>query len=453
MVSAKSLLSKFPMRPPDMTVDHLVVGGGVIGLAISEALVKRFPRKTTYLVERKKAVGQETSSRSSEVIHAGIYYPKNSLKTRFCTRGRDLLYERCKADSIPHKKTGKLVVAGKNKRNILYVGELFSHTQDPLVNTESFYLTGDEAREMEPALSPELMCALYSPLTGIVDSHSLMSSMQSNIESSPNGEIVLGTQVLRIEPSFDPTPSNPNTGYLVQMLTSGSTTPDVILAKSLVLSTGLSTFHLLNSLLPSDIPQITPHYAKGSYLSYSGKGAEGINTLIYPVPEQDMTGLGTHLTLDLDGKVRFGPDIEWIGENGEWKEDMDFWEKQLGPSEERKELMFRAISSYLPNVEYSGLKPDYAGIRPNIVGPGETNPDFKIYHSIPKLPNFVGLANMSSPGLTSSLAIGEGIERFFAREIYASEPEAIEGELGPVVGNTKEEWWGVADNKPWWKVW
>ncbi|KAL7412245.1 FAD dependent oxidoreductase [Mrakia frigida] len=448
--SSSVLRARFPLLPPTLEVDHLVVGGGVIGLAIAERLVKRFPNRSTYLVEKHDAVGQETSSRNSEVIHAGLYYPPDSLKTRFCIRGRKLLYERCERMSIPFRKTGKLILATQSKQQILYVGRLFMHTQHHLVNVPSWLLTGPEAREMEPKISEDISTAVYSPETGIVDSHALMRSLEKEIGESEAGEIVLGTRVVRIDQQPSSSPTNPG-GWLVQTLTSGEEKPDCILAKSLILTAGLTSAPLLNPLLPPLDPEIiSPTYAKGTYFSYKGPGVAGIQKLLYPCPEEGMVGLGTHMTMDLEGKVKFGPDVEWIGEAGEAERDPEFWTKHLGPSEGRLEEMAEAVREYLPDVRASGFAPDYAGIRPNISPPNAPNPDFKIIHSHPSLPNLVALVGMGSPGLTSALAIGEGMERFFSKVIWKEGEDGLEApeEDDPRDGR---EWWEI--KRPWWRVW
>ena len=199
---------------------------------------------------------------------------------------------------------------------------------------------------MEPLLSEDISTAVYSPETGIVDSHALMSSLEKEIGESEAGEIVLGTRVVRIDQQ--PSSSSSPGGYLVQTLTSGQDKPDCILAKSLILTAGLTSAPLLNPLLPPlDPNRISPTYAKGTYFSYKGPGVAGIQKLLYPCPEEGMVGLGTHMTMDLEGKVKFGPDVECIGEKGEAERDPEFWTKHLGPSEERLEEMAEAVREYV----------------------------------------------------------------------------------------------------------
>ncbi|KAF9268228.1 NAD dehydrogenase [Marasmius fiardii PR-910] len=415
---------KYRFRTPEVEVDHLVVGAGVVGLAIAHKLCEKFPSKSTYVIERHIRAGEETSSRNSEVIHSGLYYPPNSFKTRFCVRGRDLLYQRCKAHNIPHRKTGKLVVATKEQRS--YIENLHekaarlkwppstpSYKTKPPLPTK--LISGDEARVLEPNLSQEIEVALWCPETGIVDSHSLMESLEKDIIDSENGELAYATQVVRVDPSQ----RKEENGWIVQTVTGDGDIqePDAILARTLINASGLSGPFILNSILPQE-QRIPMYYARGSYVSYNGPGISGVSHLIYPCPEAGsdahaFQSLGTHLTLDLNGKIRFGPDIEWISPPNDSPSHIDFWTKHLVPSDSRTEEMHQAVTKYLPDVLLDHMQPDYVGIRPKLGPPGSGFQDFVFRKDFASTDGgtstgcMISLLGIESPGLTSSLAIGE----------------------------------------------
>ncbi|TFK56163.1 NAD dehydrogenase [Heliocybe sulcata] len=406
-------------QSPEYAVDFLVVGGGAVGLAIAHRLARRFPDKSTYLVERHPRPGEETSSRNSEVIHAGLYYPPHSLKTRLCIRGRALLYNHCATHNIPHRKTGKLVLAHAHQRPYiaaLHAKALASHSPVP-----TKLITGAEARALEPDLSPSIAAALWSPETGILDSHAFMSSLEAAIADSPAAELVYATPVVRIDPHA--------AGWVVQTVTGPEATDsgDALLAKTLINASGLSAPFLLNALLPTEA-RIPMFYARGSYASYKGPGTARVSHLLYPCPDATQStafqSLGTHLTLDMHGKVKFGPDLDWLAPPpGEDEDQVDFWARHLVPSEERLKVMHEAVTSYLPGIALEGLAPDYCGIRPKLVGPGGGFQDFvfRVDHpqsflksSSPaasegnKTP-MVSLLGIESPGLTASMAIAEHV--------------------------------------------
>lgn len=421
---------RFAYKTPQATVDNLIIGGGVVGLAIAQRVVQRNPGGTCYLVERHGHAGQETSSRNSEVVHGGIYYPPNSLKTRLCLRGRHLLYDYCSSNNVPFKKIGKLVVGRKDQRE--YIENLHRKAQSlpwPVHSPEAHdespaptkVISGEEAREMEPDLSKDIACVVWSPETGIIDSRTLMETLEKDITDSSSGELVYGTRVVRVD-------AHPE-GWVVQLVTGDSSDSEAILARTLINSSGLSGALVINSLLPSE-DRIPMYYARGSYASYNGPGVGNVKRLLYPVP--DNTGkeghafqsLGTHLTLDMNGKIRFGPDLEWIdapepSQDGEI--DTDFWAKHLVPDDSLLDAMHGAVARYLPGVSREGMQPDYAGFRPKLVAPpnGGFN-DFVIRIDFPSQflkdqggtrkgrgNPMITLLGIESPGLTSSLAIAE----------------------------------------------
>ncbi|KAI0832493.1 NAD dehydrogenase [Trametes gibbosa] len=409
--------NRFRFKSPEHTVDHLVIGGGVIGLAVAQRLSQRFPRKSTYLVERHGTAGEETSSRNSEVIHAGLYYPPDSLKTKLCLRGRRLLYERCKAHNIPYIKTGKLVVARDEQRS--YVESLYAKAQrlawPPHSTPEDTHtpvlpaklITGDEARQLEPNLHKDISAALWSPETGIVDSHTLMESLEKDIVDSDDSELVYSTKVVRVDPSRD------RPGWVVQIVTGKSEQGDALLARTVINCAGLTAPLILNAMLPQS-ERIPMFFARGSYASYRGPGVKDVSHLIYPCPaigkdKHAFHSLGTHLTLDLQGKVRFGPDLDWLEPPQDY-EDPDFWQKHLVPDGSRLQLMYQAVKEYLPGVSEDGFQPDYCGVRPKLVGPGAGFQDFVFRRDKANGQGegvMISLLGIESPGLTSSLAIGE----------------------------------------------
>ncbi|GAA5865704.1 hypothetical protein JCM1840_003225 [Sporobolomyces johnsonii] len=425
---SRLLRSRYPYIPPDGAVDHLVVGAGVVGLAVAERLVKAFADKTTFVVERHGQVGQETSSRNSEVIHSGIYYPINSLKTALCIRGRDLLYQRADEHGIPYRNTGKLVLA-TSKEQINYLEKL--HDKAKRLREEGIgevpleWLSGDEVRKLEPDVGERVIGALLSPKTGIVSSHDLMAILEKEIIDSDTGEVVYGTRVVRIdraEPSGGGKRGDGSEdGWVVQTLTDdgsgGEGERASVLAKSVINAAGLNAHHILNQILPES-QRLKLHFAKGSYFSYRGPGVSHVRHLLYPCPEENvsLSGLGTHLTMSLENEIRFGPDVQWLDPPLENGEDMpDFWEKDLAVTDERMALAIEEVQKFLPGVKADGFAPDYAGIRPKLSKKGETAVDFSVTHPSP---GFISLQGIESPGLTSSLAIAELVEGMVRKEVW-----------------------------------
>lgn len=359
----------------------------------------------------------------------GLYYPPESLKTRLCIRGRDLLYERCKKYNISHHRLGKLVVALPHQRG--YIESLHAKSSNlkwPAHSNKSNGLvlpteliSGEQAREYEPNLSPDIASALWCPMTGIVDSHGLMASFEKDIQDSAGGHVVYSTRVVRVDP-YDATKARDSeAGWVVQVATGKDETGDALLARNVINAAGLSSTLILNSILPRDA-RIPMYHARGSYASYRGPGAARVSHLIYPCPETHGTAhgfhsLGTHLTLDLQGNVRFGPDLEWISPPPEVEflddyELSDFWEKYLVPDESRINDMHEAVKSYLPSVTLEGFQPDYVGIRPKITGPQHGFQDFVFRQDYPSQDSrnpMISLLNIESPGLTSCMAIAEYI--------------------------------------------
>jgi 2-hydroxyglutarate dehydrogenase len=359
----------------------------------------------------------------------GLYYPPDSLKTRLCLRGRQMLYSYCDKNSVPYRKAGKLVVA--HEEQIPYIKSLHHkaaqlkppprwESNDTILPTEM--LDGASARKLEPALSESITAALFSSETGIIDSHSLMESFERDIEDA-GGALAYATSVVRIDPS------ETEAGWVVQTVTGegSQVETDAMLARVLVNASGLAAPQVLNSILPPKL-RLPMYFARGSYASYKGPGIEGISHLIYPCPDttksKDAHGfqsLGTHLTLDLEGKIRFGPDLEWLSPPVDKDDEsaVDFWMNHLIPDDSRLHVMHTAVTRYIPGVVFSGLQPDYVGIRPKLVGSGGGFQDFLFRTDmsddfISKGVKATGgpmisLLGIESPGLTSSMAIAEAV--------------------------------------------
>jgi len=360
-----------------------------------------------------------------------------------------MLYDYCDSHKVPYKKVGKLVVARDNQRS--YIEGLHLKAQSfewpsstpsslhnkPVLPTE--LISGGQARELEPDLSKDITAALWSPETGIVDSHSFMESLEKDIAESEGGELAYRTRVVRVDPHREG-------GWVVQTVTGEEEEGDAIHAGTVINSSGLSAHLILNALLPKEA-RIPMFYARGSYASYKGSGVNNVSHLIYPCPDTGRTvhgfqSLGTHLTLDLQGKIRFGPDLDWLDPpNNESEADVvedadpDFWQKHLIPDDTRLSMMHDAVKEYLPEVSTEGLQPDYCGIRPKLVGPqgGFRDFEFHIHYADQFLKNpgpqdkvlrpMISLLGIESPGLTSSLAIAKLV---------------VDGMLGRQNGHTAE---------------
>lgn len=290
-------------------------------------------------------------------------------------------------------------------------------------------LSGDQARIIEPDLSNDIVAALWCPDTGIVDSHSFMESLEKDILDSDGGNLAYSTRVVRVDPHPRPNKASgysddeiAEDGWIVQTVTGDGAEGDAIFARTLINAAGLSSTLILNAILP-EAARIPLYYARGSYASYSGPGIGQVSHLIYPCPEVGKSAhafhsLGTHLTLDLQGKVRFGPDLEWVSPPSvDNSDDADFWDQLLVPDESKLSEMHEAVTRYLPGVLLEGMQSDYCGMRPKLVPPQGGFQDFTFRADYPttdrlgtngtKQGAMLSLLGMESPGLTSSLAIAE----------------------------------------------
>lgn len=373
---------------------HAVIGGGVVGLAIAQQLARRSSSFSTLLLERHQAVGTETSSRNSEVIHAGIYYGAGTLKTELCIRGKNLLYELCEKHSVPHKRVGKWIVAQNQAQR-----EALQRIHDFCVNEINVpvrWVSAEEAQRREPAVRAEAGI-LESPTTGIVDSHSLMVCLQGRLEEA-GGTVALASVVTAIRPLG----GNGKEGWeLTVSDTTGTGETSTITAQTIINSAGLGAVDIYNMIVPpSQAKQM--FYAKGNYFSYPASSPK-VSTLIYPAPEPGAGGLGTHLTLDLAGRIKFGPDVEWVDSPND-----------LAVNSARLPEAIETVKKYLPDLDETQLQPDYAGIRPKLgkagaVAQGKGFVDF-VMRKEEGYEGWVNLLNIESPGLTSSLAIAEKVE-------------------------------------------
>lgn len=363
-------------------VDTLVVGAGVVGLAVARALAHA--GREVMVIEREAAIGTGTSSRNSEVIHAGIYYPTGSLKATLCVQGRAMLYAYCEEHGVAFKRCGKLIVAN-TPTQLAALPAILDKAQANGVS-DLRLLSREQARELEPQL--ECLGAVHSPSTGIVDSHALMLSLQGDIENA--GGIVAchsGVQSMMVTASG------------IEVATSDGVR---LLARTVINAAGLGACDLARRIQGLHVRHVPrAWYAKGNYFTLAGRSP--FQRLIYPAPEPDkhLAGLGVHLTVDLGGQAKFGPDVQWT-------ESPDALE--VDPT--RGEAFYAEVRKYWAGLPDGALQPGYAGMRPKISGPDEPAADFLIQgpgaHGVNGLVNLFGI---ESPGLTSSLAIAQHVLR------------------------------------------
>jgi L-2-hydroxyglutarate oxidase LhgO len=356
-------------------VEAVVVGAGVIGLAAARALALR--GREVVVLERARTIGFETSSRNSEVIHGGLYYPQGSLKAKSCVEGRRRLYAYCAEHGVPHARLGKLIVATE-EAEIAGVERIAAAARGSGVG-DLAWLSAAAAQRLEPEL--RCVAALLSPATGIIDSHALMLAYQGELEAA-GGFVAFRAPVLRGRVLED--------GFELQV---GGGEPAALRCRLLVNAAGLhapALAHAIEGVPPQTIPP--SYFCRGVYFTLSGRSP--FRRLVYPTPMPG--GLGVHLTLDLAGQARFGPDVEWI-------EGVDY---AVDPR--RGDAFYAAVRRYWPGLKDGALQPGYAGIRPKISGPKEPAADFLVQgpqeHGIPGLVNCYGI---ESPGLTASLPLAD----------------------------------------------
>lgn len=357
-------------------VDAVVIGAGVVGLACAYELSRRLD--TVVVIERDVGPGREISSRNSGVVHAGIYYPKDSLKTKLCIEGRERLYSWCETHDVPHQHTGKLIVA-TNAHDEERLRKIARHARDVGAG-ELRLMSGEEARGQEPELRCEL--ALHSPMSGVVDVHELIASLAREVHEA-DGATVYQTTLHSVERIED--------GWLVRTTDTMGREAELETAR-IVNAAGLSAIDVARAtgLPDAEIPwRLYP--CKGTYFALGSGAPKTRNSLIYPLPEGG--GLGVHITADISGARRAGPDAEFI-------DTIDFT-----VDESRAERFAEAVARYLPAIRPEHLTPDYSGIRPKLVGPEGGFADFVLEQPASQ-PGVVHLIGIESPGLTAALAIG-----------------------------------------------
>jgi L-2-hydroxyglutarate oxidase LhgO len=360
----------------------LVIGAGVVGLAVARAAARK--GHNVVVAEAANAIGTGISSRNSEVIHAGLYYPTGSLRARHCVQGRQLLYEFCASHGVPHRKCGKLVVA-TNGAELERVSAIAVQGRTNGVEGLEM-IDGKAARTLEP----QLQCygALHSPETGILDAHALMLALCGELEDAA-GAIAFNTPVLGAVRSRGQ--------WSVRF---GGNESGELAFDAVINCAGLGAQGVARGIQDYPAARIPRQVlAKGNYFSFTGRPA--FTRLIYPTPMPG--GLGVHVTLDLAGRMRFGPDVEWIE-----RENYDVDPK-------RAAIFYERIRTYWPDLPDNSLAPDYAGIRPKLTGPGEPAADFMIEgparHGLPGLVHMFGI---ESPGLSSSLSLAEEVTGYLA---------------------------------------
>ncbi len=358
-------------------VECVVVGAGVVGLAVARALA--LAGHEVLVLEQERWIGSHTSSRNSEVIHAGLYYPQGSLKARYCVAGRHRLYAYCAERGVPHRRVGKLVVACTDHEAEALGGVMRKAEANGVEGLA--WVGGNEARAMEPELS--CLAAFHSPATGIIDSHALMLAYEADAEAA-GAMIVLRAPVLggRVE----------RNGFRLEI---GGAEAMALECAILINSAGLEAPALARRIAgvpAASVPR--DYFCRGVYFTLAGRAP--FRRLVYPMPEA--AGLGVHLTLDLAGQARFGPDTEWIA-------GIDY-----SVDQRRGERFYDAIRTYWPGLADGALQPGYAGVRPKINGPKEAAADFVVQgpaeHGVPGLVNLYGI---ESPGLTASLPLADHV--------------------------------------------
>ena len=370
-------------------VDAVVIGAGVVGLAVARELAML--GRDVIVLEKNGAIGEETSARNSEVIHAGIYYPTGSLKARLCVEGRQRLYAYCSEKGIPHRRCGKMIVAVHDAQR----PKLDALERTALANgVADLEVLGErDIAALEPAVRG--VAGLWSPSTGIVDSHALMLAYRGDLERA-GGSIALHARCVAAA----------HDGELMRLScdVDGDTTE--LTTRLVVNAAGLHALDVAQLLAQPGLELPPSRFAKGNYFVCHGKGP--FTHLVYPVPEDG--GLGTHATLDLAGRTRFGPNVEWLPA-GTRAEDLDYAvDPRLAAA------FYAAIKTYWPAIPDGSLEPAYSGVRPKISGPGEPAADFAIHaQTSPGAPRVAQLFGIESPGLTASLAIATHVAALLER--------------------------------------
>jgi L-2-hydroxyglutarate oxidase LhgO len=374
-----------------MDADITIIGAGVIGLAIAEKVSEK--RRNVFLIEKHNSFGQETSSRNSEVIHAGIYYTEDSLKARLCVEGKWLLYDYCKKYDVPFNNCGKLIVATSEEEIAIIEGirqtAIRNGVDDLLVYGR------EQIAELEPNIFA--LKALFSPSTGIVDTHSLMKQYETN--SYNNGcNIVYGSEVTGIGQFED--------GYRIDLFDADK--KNYSFTTRIVINSAGLTSDKVSEMVGIKDDSLKILFCKGEYFRINPPKNRLIKRLVYPVPHQNMEGIGIHVTIDMGGGVKLGPDVKYLESN--------VYDYKLTAS--KQDAFYESTKKFLPFLEFDDLAPEMAGIRPKIQKPGEPLRDFYIMEETNRgYPGFINLIGIESPGLTSSIAIAKYVNGLINNKI------------------------------------
>ncbi|MCX8129958.1 MAG: NAD(P)/FAD-dependent oxidoreductase [Clostridia bacterium] len=364
-------------------VDFLVIGAGVVGLAITAELSERYGESSILLVEKHKKFGQETSSRNSEVIHSGIYYPTSSLKAQLCIEGNRLMYEFCRTWNIPHERIGKIIIARCEDEISALEAFIKKGMENGVMDLEM--LDQKQVSRLEPNI--KAVAAILSPSTGIVDSHQLMARFESNAKKQ-NAMIAYGHEVTGIEQTCD--------GYMVAYKSLNGDS-GIIKCSYIINSAGLGSDKIAGLMgLDIDKEGYRLFPCKGEYFSVKASKSGMVSRLVYPPPLKNLKGLGIHVTKSMDGNIRLGPNAFYV--------DQIDYDVDSGHSG----MFYKAAKEYLPFLEELDIGPDMAGVRPKLQGPDDPVKDFIInYEGDKGLPGVINLLGIESPGLTSSLSIAK----------------------------------------------
>ena len=374
---------------PDIQIT--IIGAGVVGLAIAEHLSKTYDN--IFVIERHEHFGQETSSRNSEVIHSGIYYPHESFKAKFCVSGRDMLYDLCPDAGIPFRKCGKLIVA-TTEEEVTELDVLLEKAKKNGVH-DLVFMNTQEIKEMEPNVFG--IRALYSPSTGIIDSHALMKYFE-NTSRSRGVEFAYKSTVNKIDLIND--------SYKVDIMDGDGAT--FSFTSSMVINcAGLESDNIARMVGIND-PSYKIHFCKGDYFTINPPKNRLVNRLVYPVPFKKLVGLGIHATVDMGDGLKLGPDATYLEEN--------VYDYKVNESSKEKFLL--AAKRFLPFLELGDLNPDMSGMRPKVQARGESVKDFIIRNEVDRgYKNFINLIGIESPGLTSSMAIAEYVKELLIKAL------------------------------------
>jgi L-2-hydroxyglutarate oxidase LhgO len=369
----------------NMETNITIIGAGVVGLAIAAELSKE--HDSVFVIEKNKKLGQEISSRNSEVIHSGVYYPKGSLKARLCVEGRELIYRYCEEKDIAHKKCGKLIVTNdQSEYNLLL--QILKNAKENGVQDAHLIDDKKEIEKLEPFISAEK--AIYFPSTGIVDTYGLMKQLETDAVN--NGvQFVYGAKVTNVKALKE--------GFKIQLLDSDGG-EFIFTTRILVNSAGLDASNIA-AWVGLNKPEYELFYWKGEYFNVGRGKHRFINRLIYTVPEKNTVGVGIHATVELDGRFKLGPNAIYINKK--------IYDYSVNP--DHKELFYNHMKRFLPFLELKDLSPDQAGIRPKLQKPGDSVRDFIIREESDNgFPGLINLIGIESPGLTACLSIGKYVK-------------------------------------------